>query len=65
MPTSSNSKPPSQRGDLVHEKFIATWAKRFLAVRQEKGKDYAVAWANRFLNEDDTERIAEYLRNMK
>ena len=57
----NNEKKPTPRSELVHDVFIARWAKRFHEIDAKFGNDAAQRWANSFLNKDDIQRIADYI----
>lgn len=48
-----------KRAGLVRDKFIKRWAKRYVDIYLEHGKETAVAWGTKFFHSDDVPLIAK------
>ena len=52
------------RKDLVHPKFITRWARRYLELQKEKGRDAAIKEMNRVLNPEDARDVGREARRL-
>ena len=52
------------RKQLVHQKFITRWAKRYLEIQKEKGREAAIAEMNRVINPEDARDVGREARRL-